>query len=124
MKDKDDILINHYRGLQLDKVARQRLIENPKEKMAEDFGIDSIPEEVKIEVIPQEHDTKTILLPSPLKDNTSDEAIDAASRRIYDILFTDRKSTRLNSSHVSISYAVFCLKKKNLITLYSQRNKP
>src|SRR5699024_11720908 len=26
--------------------------------------------------------------------------------------FSDRKSTRLNSSHVSISYAVFCLKKK------------
>src|SRR5690348_17872532 len=26
---------------------------------------------------------------------------------------TDRKSTRLNSSHPSISYAVFCLKKKN-----------
>src|SRR5690554_7420583 len=26
---------------------------------------------------------------------------------------TDRKSTRLNSSHVRISYAVFCLKKKN-----------
>src|SRR3989442_11495335 len=27
----------------------------------------------------------------------------------------DRKSTRLNSSHVRISYAVFCLKKKRLI---------
>src|SRR5690606_40931748 len=27
----------------------------------------------------------------------------------------DRKSTRLNSSHVKISYAVFCLKKKKLI---------
>src|SRR5690242_21406337 len=26
----------------------------------------------------------------------------------------DRKSTRLNSSHMSISYAVFCLKKKNV----------
>src|SRR5690606_41194358 len=26
---------------------------------------------------------------------------------------TDRKSTRLNSSHVKISYAVFCLKKKS-----------
>src|SRR5437667_9299385 len=25
----------------------------------------------------------------------------------------DRKSTRLNSSHITISYAVFCLKKKN-----------
>src|SRR5699024_11744609 len=31
--------------------------------------------------------------------------------RLKDTL--DRKSTRLNSSHVSISYAVFCLKKKN-----------
>src|SRR5690625_6096486 len=28
------------------------------------------------------------------------------------ILVEDRKSTRLNSSHVAISYAVFCLKKK------------
>src|SRR5699024_12882605 len=30
----------------------------------------------------------------------------------------DRKSTRLNSSHVSISYAVFCLKKKNRIIIH------
>src|SRR5207249_10358660 len=29
----------------------------------------------------------------------------------------DRKSTRLNSSHVSISYAVFCLKKKKMIAV-------
>src|SRR3712207_7580471 len=29
----------------------------------------------------------------------------------------DRKSTRLNSSHANISYAVFCLKKKNLDTI-------
>src|SRR4051794_41454444 len=29
----------------------------------------------------------------------------------------DRKSTRLNSSHPSISYAVFCLKKKNVLYL-------
>src|ERR1035441_753684 len=28
------------------------------------------------------------------------------------MLYTDRKSTRLNSSHLGISYAVFCLKKK------------
>src|SRR5437868_10501201 len=34
-------------------------------------------------------------------------------RRVPDPLLRDRKSTRLNSSHVSISYAVFCLKKKN-----------
>src|SRR5690606_40673185 len=31
------------------------------------------------------------------------------------VLFLDRKSTRLNSSHVKISYAVFCLKKKKHI---------
>src|SRR5690625_6319008 len=30
---------------------------------------------------------------------------------------TDRKSTRLNSSHVAISYAVFCLKKKKKSTI-------
>src|SRR5436305_8046040 len=29
----------------------------------------------------------------------------------------DRKSTRLNSSHVRISYAVFCLKKKSILNL-------
>src|SRR5699024_1833005 len=34
----------------------------------------------------------------------------------------DRKSTRLNSSHVSISYAVFCLKKKKGITLAQPTN--
>src|SRR3989442_9278803 len=31
----------------------------------------------------------------------------------FDVVGKDRKSTRLNSSHVRISYAVFCLKKKN-----------
>src|SRR3712207_8541187 len=32
---------------------------------------------------------------------------------------TDRKSTRLNSSHANISYAVFCLKKKNNHTYFN-----
>src|SRR5699024_12146827 len=38
---------------------------------------------------------------------------------------SDRKSTRLNSSHVSISYAVFCLKKKTEINVRREllRNK-
>src|SRR5207253_9499531 len=37
----------------------------------------------------------------------------------------DRKSTRLNSSHVAISYAVFCLKKKKKIriTIIGRQNK-
>src|SRR3712207_7210537 len=36
------------------------------------------------------------------------------ARVIIVIILKDRKSTRLNSSHANISYAVFCLKKKTL----------
>src|SRR5699024_12285112 len=42
-------------------------------------------------------------------------------------IIQDRKSTRLNSSHVSISYAVFCLKKKTATTrieVYMNNTKP
>src|SRR5690625_6443338 len=49
-----------------------------------------------------------ILRPGRLDVKIKIERPDAESAR--DIL--DRKSTRLNSSHVAISYAVFCLKKK------------
>src|ERR1035438_10847933 len=42
-------------------------------------------------------------------DNTD---IYFARTRVLEKLSTDRKSTRLNSSHLGISYAVFCLKKK------------
>src|SRR5690625_3677593 len=39
--------------------------------------------------------------------------VEAYMQRMYGVSETsDRKSTRLNSSHVAISYAVFCLKKK------------
>src|SRR3712207_7444107 len=36
------------------------------------------------------------------------------ARAAAQVLAEDRKSTRLNSSHANISYAVFCLKKKDL----------
>src|SRR3712207_7632692 len=49
---------------------------------------------------------------------TEEERTDALS--LIDELVRDRKSTRLNSSHANISYAVFCLKKKkNYIYLIS-----
>src|SRR3712207_7240937 len=48
---------------------------------------------------------------------------DSTSRR-DSLTSTDRKSTRLNSSHANISYAVFCLKKKKktayVISLHKQ----
>src|SRR2546430_11428324 len=37
----------------------------------------------------------------------------------YQFRSLDRKSTRLNSSHSQISYAVFCLKKKKIILVHS-----
>src|SRR3712207_8690583 len=37
--------------------------------------------------------------------------------REYSLVRLDRKSTRLNSSHANISYAVFCLKKKKHIQI-------
>src|SRR3989442_7760215 len=37
----------------------------------------------------------------------------AVGRDLGEVRIEDRKSTRLNSSHVRISYAVFCLKKKS-----------
>src|SRR5690606_39440772 len=44
------------------------------------------------------------------------KVIDVLVRRqaipFFDMAYQDRKSTRLNSSHVKTSYAVFCLKKK------------
>src|SRR5438876_10406098 len=52
-------------------------------------------------------------------DTATEPGADARRRRVQDLAHArpalDRKSTRLNSSHPSISYAVFCLKKKNII---------
>src|SRR2546422_7851110 len=42
----------------------------------------------------------------------------------YRLLAPDRKSTRLNSSHGYISYAVFCLKKKNKTNFTSPLARP
>src|SRR5690606_41503306 len=65
------------------------------------------------------HDALPILfpgLPQPHVRRTEDRAQSAGDAGGDDGpagARRDRKSTRLNSSHVKISYAVFCLKKKN-----------
>src|SRR5437773_12362218 len=51
-------------------------------------------------------------LAKTLMVQTVAESLDLAFNRIQ----LDRKSTRLNSSHITISYAVFCLKKKKITT--------
>src|SRR5438876_108093 len=52
----------------------------------------------------------TVLLPA--RNKTDLEEIPEDARKQLARILGDRKSTRLNSSHPSISYAVFCLKKK------------
>src|SRR6266480_5589207 len=49
---------------------------------------------------------------APQRDGLPDERDDEGAGEIGRGVIQDRKSTRLNSSHMSISYAVFCLKKK------------
>src|SRR5690606_26469412 len=60
------------------------------------------------------HDIELALLASQIEMSTlsADLALRMAEHGLHDD--QDRKSTRLNSSHVKISYAVFCLKKKNI----------
>src|SRR5690606_41198788 len=47
-----------------------------------------------------------------------------AAQALHVLAVLDRKSTRLNSSHVKISYAVFCLKKKKNIMMKPQDRHP
>src|SRR2546429_6145837 len=55
------------------------------------------------------------LLLAPQRDNVLVIGL-GSGVTLGSVLMQDRKSTRLNSSHGYISYAVFCLKKKDLLT--------
>src|SRR5699024_12580326 len=61
-------------------------------------------------------ESASVSVPEALATITDDKA----SGTDTDAL-SDRKSTRLNSSHVSISYAVFCLNKKKQLTTSERR---
>jgi len=89
MSDKQDVFTEHYSLLRRDAKARQHLIDDPIVALKEYFG--SMPEgSYQVEVVPQQPHTITIVLPAPPADRTPSTAdIDAASRRIYDMLFTD-----------------------------------
>src|SRR5690554_2125663 len=55
---------------------------------------------------------RTITLGEDIFDTTLDNNYQSQIMATMGGVYKDRKSTRLNSSHVRISYAVFCLKKK------------
>src|SRR3712207_8547008 len=58
----------------------------------------------------QEQRARRAVRDVPARDQKGDGSAEPVSKRVD--LGADRKSTRLNSSHANISYAVFCLKKK------------
>src|SRR3712207_7436405 len=62
-----------------------------------------------------------VLAPHGARERTVELArevvVGEALRQGGEVLDQDRKSTRLNSSHANISYAVFCLKKKKILHL-------
>src|SRR2546430_13240151 len=81
-------------------------------------GIDAVREIVK-----HDPDAKVLMCSAMGQQALVVEAIQAGAKdfvvkpfqpsRVLEAVQRDRKSTRLNSSHSQISYAVFCLKKKN-----------
>src|SRR3712207_7165449 len=60
--------------------------------------------------------------PGVAKDVDVVDRIAAAAHRPEHLVGVDRKSTRLNSSHANISYAVFCLKKKKTLLMKSRHS--
>src|SRR5207249_10658361 len=63
--------------------------------------------------LPDKDDVKDGIIAYKIAGHAADLAKGHPGAQVRDnALSKDRKSTRLNSSHVSISYAVFCLKKK------------
>src|SRR5258707_7030385 len=82
-------------------------------------GVELTPDEVcaRLESLHRMHDQVEIVkLPMPAR--RLKEVSRKTSRGIVE---KDRKSTRLNSSHANISYAVFCLKKKNHLRYWHWR---
>src|SRR5256885_6518453 len=61
-----------------------------------------------------------LLLEEPVHQGARVLVVDDRKDQLHGREYTDRKSTRLNSSHLVISYAVFCLKKKNKNNLRSR----
>src|SRR5699024_11508477 len=69
-------------------------------------------ERLVLESIDYENHTATLYGKTYALEHTCFQTIDPSNPNALTEDEQDRKSTRLNSSHVSISYAVFCLKKK------------
>src|SRR5690625_4046858 len=90
----------------------------PGNAIAEARGLDEAPlPQITVEGTVVDHDGEPLIgVNIQVKGTNKGTATDFDGRFALEDVeqdAVDRKSTRLNSSHVAISYAVFCLKKKN-----------
>src|SRR3712207_7635057 len=70
---------------------------------------------LRIELVGEDGTTTVLRESVPVR---AGEVVDATAMHVAALEeFLDRKSTRLNSSHANISYAVFCLKKKKPLSI-------
>src|SRR3712207_7481584 len=69
---------------------------------------------VRLDDVPDEREAEAA--PLHVVDEPRPDAVELLED--LPLLLADRKSTRLNSSHANISYAVFCLKKKKHLTAF------
>src|SRR2546430_3246377 len=67
------------------------------------------------------HDALPISSEQAAPVGAADRALDVVFRMRHQAEHIDRKSTRLNSSHSQISYAVFCLKKKKKVSVLASQ---
>src|ERR1035438_10570100 len=117
MTNKDE---GQHRSI-LQRIARKAMVEKG---LIPDFSIQAIAELSRIngavtKIEGATKDLRNLLWCSIDNDDSLDldqltVAIQKPGNSVNILIAIDRKSTRLNSSHLGISYAVFCLKKKKI----------
>src|SRR5690625_6363107 len=90
----------------------EQVVKNLKSSKLKAYRVDASNEE-ELKAFISQYDVVINALFYSFNEIVAKTAIEAG---VHSVDLGDRKSTRLNSSHVAISYAVFCLKKKKIIT--------
>src|SRR3989454_4680379 len=108
-----DVLAHRLHGLARDDAAADRGLDGHLEELARDDRAEPLDQRLAllVRLVPVDDDRERVDGLAVEQDVELDEIRGAEVRELV-VERRDRKSTRLNSSHLVISYAVFCLKKK------------
>ena len=98
-----------------EEVAVESVIMPPLPVVVEEPQLVIAEEETSEEIVPVEEEVVAELVAEEKMEEEAELETEYSIIKAKEPL--DRKSTRLNSSHITISYAVFCLKKKKICTI-------